>query len=698
MLRAGLPPLTAGLALVGTTSLVRADPGAPSGGATHVPVVEVHASPRPPSYFVPTQTTGTRADQPVHDLPQSMTVLDRTVIDDIGARRVEDALPLVPGVQLFSGYGGTWDDYTIRGFRVWAGTTHRNGYLNGYSGAHAADTVNVERIEVIRGPASALYGPALPGGAVNLVTKRPKAERQLSVGVWAGSFTTLRNELDATGPMGPKVNYRLTASASSTEGYRDYNSFSRWLVNPAVEFAPTEDTKLLVELQAYRSSYRADPLGVPWMVKGAIPVERSYVDPSLPRANFDGGLARVELDHKLSRRWALRVAIQNQIGQYVEKTILWGPPGEDGRMLERALMNWRQYGGAVALQSALRGEFSTGPFRHGVVVGLDAARERVAYRTAMSDPASAPLPIDVFNPRYGAVLPEVSLPSAPNTWSYGVVGLYANDVVTLLPRLKVMLGVRVDTFAQESSSDTVHDRASEVAVTPRAGAVFDVIDGVSAFANVSTGFWPSLGVTATGNVLRPEHSFSTEAGVRGVLMPDVVTLDVAAFRIDNRNFAVADADNPNFQHNIGEALSTGIEAMSTARLGRIFRCLASYAYTDARVVEDPAVPARVGQPLPLAAAHSGGAWGQFDLPITAGQKAGIGVGSTYTSERTLPDQSTIPGYVRFDAMLSYAVPHVRAALRFENLADTQYVKSGLNQYAVLFGAPRNVLLTLDARL
>jgi outer membrane receptor protein involved in Fe transport len=205
-------------------------------------------------------------------------------------------------------------------------------------------------------------------------------------------------------------------------------------------------------------------------------------------------------------------------------------------------------------------------------------------------------------------------------------------------------------------------------------------------------------VTATGNVLRPEHSVSTEAGVRTALAKDVATLDVAAFRIDNQNFAVADPDNPNFQHNIGEALSTGFEAMATMRAGKLLRGLASYAYTDARIVADPAAPERVGEPLPLAAAHSGGVWGQLDVPTFRTQKAGLGIGALYTSERALPDQSTIPGYVRLDAVVSYALAPIRAAVRIENLADTRYTKSGLNQYAVLPGAPRSVFFTLEARL
>jgi iron complex outermembrane receptor protein len=196
-------------------------------------VIEVTAAPRArPSYAAPTQMTGTREEREISDLPVTVGVANRTLMDDRLAHRTEDVLPLVPGVQLFAGSGGFWDDYTVRGFRVWAGTTFRNGFISGYSGANATDAVNIERVEVVRGPASALYGPGLPGGSINFVTKRPAADPRVDVGVSVGRFNTYRGELDATGPIAPGALYRMTASAESTAGYRDFNDFRRSIAKP----------------------------------------------------------------------------------------------------------------------------------------------------------------------------------------------------------------------------------------------------------------------------------------------------------------------------------------------------------------------------------------------------------------------------------------------------------------------------------
>ncbi|HEY3665772.1 MAG TPA: TonB-dependent receptor, partial [Polyangiaceae bacterium] len=153
----------------------------PASEPTATPIViEVTAPPRArPSYAAPTQMTGTREEREISDLPVTVGVANRTLMNDRLARRTEDVLPLVPGVQLFAGSGGFWDDYTVRGFRVWAGTTFRNGFISGYSGANATDAVNIERVEVVRGPASALYGPGLPGGSITFVTKRPAADSRV---------------------------------------------------------------------------------------------------------------------------------------------------------------------------------------------------------------------------------------------------------------------------------------------------------------------------------------------------------------------------------------------------------------------------------------------------------------------------------------------------------------------------------------
>jgi iron complex outermembrane receptor protein len=660
--------------------------------------VEVVA-PRP-SYAGRVQVTGSRQEEPVSDVPQSMTVLDRRLLDDVGARRADDAMLLVPGVQLFSGYGGTWDDYTIRGFHVWSVQTYRNGFMGGYSGPNATDAVNVERVEVLRGPASALYGPGLPGGSINYVTKQPLRHPRVTLGVVAGSFDTFRTELDATGPVSHDVRYRLTASGDTSSGYRDYNVFRRWLANPVVAIDLGPKTTLLVEAQGYQEMYRADPDGVP-VVGGdpfAFPVSRSFIEPALKPALVEGALGRVELTHQLGQKWTVRLAFEDKLGHYEEETILTGPIAADGRTIPRGVFNWSQGSESSALQAVVHGEFPTGPLTHSVFAGVDAGREVVSYRAAGSDPAY-PFNIDAFAPQYGSRIPPAPLPTgSPNQWSYGVAGVYASDMITVLPFLRVLVGARADSYSQKDFNPPVVDGVSELTASPRAAVLVNPLPGLSLYANVNQGFWPSLGVTADGHVLHPEHSLTYEAGLRKEIDGDRLTVDADVFHLVNRDIAVIDPTNPNFQVNRGEATSQGLELSVTAAPYRWLRLIASYAYVDASVTSDPD-PTNVGKPLPFAAKHSGAAWVQTSFLDARARGPSLGVGGVATSERSLLDHTTVPGYGRVDAVAGYRFGReLGARLRVQNALDQRYVRGGNDTNGILPGAPRAFFVELNASL
>ncbi len=678
------------------TVRARADDSGPPGGEKPPIVVDVAGHKREPSYAPAYQTTATRARRPVADVPQAITVVDRDLMNDLDARRTDDALPYVPGVQIYDSYGGVFDDYLVRGFHVWAGTVFRDGYLNGYSGGSTTDAINVERIEVIRGPASALYGPALPGGSINFVIKRPLAKRHFELGASVGSFDTYRGEIDATGPASRRVRYRLMAAAESTSGYREFNTFNRWLVNPQVEVDLAKGTSVFAEAQAFDVHFRSDPLGTPEVGGDPFyfPTERSYTEPFLPLSESRGYLGRVELQQRLGKRWSLRMGTQSRSGLYHENELYWRAPDADGRTLSRYLSNFEVKSADTILQVAVHGTADTGPLSHSVVVGTDLGHEQATFRAASTEGTGVDFPIDLFSPAHVAALPDLQLPDGPpNGWSYRVAGLYANDLIGFSP-VKLAVGARVDDYVQESHVGDFRDHESALAFSPRGGVVVDVIHGVSVYGNVSRGFWPSLGVDGnTGGVLKAETNFAYEGGVRGALDDNRATLDLAAFHIDDKNKAVTDPDNPSFQQQVGEAVSQGFEAQAAARLHRLLRVFASYAYTDVTITSNALDPSQVGQQFPLVAKNTAAVWGQVDVPTTGSDQLGVGVGVTYRGERSLLDGAMVPGFARVDSVLSYATPTVRTSLRVENLLDTRYVKGGLTRFAVLQGAPRNLMLT-----
>ncbi len=659
--------------------------------------VYVYGAPAPEStYKAREQVTGTRTTRDPAEVPQAVSVVSRTLLEDLRARRSDDAMPFVPSVQLGAGFGSVWDDYTVRGFRVWAGTMYRDGYLMGYSGIGATDTANVERIEVLRGPTAALYGPGLPGGTINIVTKQPLFVAQHSeASVGFGSFDTQRASIDLTGPLpGGHVAYRLTGSWDETDTFRDFNDSERAMLNPAVAFRFGK-TRVLTEVQFFRMEYRPDPLGVP-IVGGdpfRLPIERSYIEPDTPLTDFRGGLVHVEARHDLTPDVALRLGVQRQAG-YLDESATYGLGIEpDGRTLDRLATHFGSHSEDIAVQLGLDSSFKTGPAWHDLTLGSDLRYERVDWLLEIADP-TLPFAIDLFDPVYGQPQPPMlDAPPPENEWTYQIAGLYLNDKIGIVRELAVTLGARADLYRQTSVAPGVDDDKGELAPSGRLGVLYTPADVLSAYASVSRGFWPVVGVSATGSLLEPERNWGMEIGARFALPHDPLTVDVAVFRIDNTNISVPDPNQPDFQVQRGEARSQGLEVEATARLDSELRALASYAYNDARVTADPD-PALVDSPLPFVPDHSGAIWLQWQGAKGPLRGFGLGGGAIIVGERPLNDGTEIPSYGRLDSVASYRMGPGKIALRIENLLDTRYVRSGNDATSILFGAPRNAFLSL----
>lgn len=662
--------------------------------------VEIRA-PASPSFHEDGQVTGTRAGRPVSEVPQAITVLPSSVLESTGARRVEDVMLFVPSVQLGAGFGGVWDDYFVRGSRVWSGSIYRNGYLGGYSSLAALDAVNVERVEVLRGPAAALYGPSLPGGTINIVTKRPQALAAHTATLELGSFDTQRLTVDSTGPLTERSAYRVTAGFDTTASHRDFNDSNRFVLNPVFSFDPDERTRFLLETQLFRTRYRPDPGGTP-MLDGdpfALPRSRSYAEPNAEKTRFDGLLLRSELTRRLTSTTTLRLGAQTQ--EALEQETALFPIGlrDDRRTIDRLVSHLELKSRDVALQGSLELETKLGWVRQDALIGVDARYEHVDYQLFAADPLAAPFPIDLYEPRYGSPRPELAPVSARDArWTYGDVGLYINDQLHLLRALRVVVSGRLDGYRQATRAEGTQTDQGEVAPSGRAGLIVTPLDALSFYGNLSYGFWPVLGVSATGALLEPERSRGLELGARGKLFNGAVTFDGALYRVDNRDITVPDPERPEFQVQRGASRSAGLELAASARIGEIVRALVSYAASYAEITDD-ANPALVGRPLPLTARYSGAAWSELAVPLHRALQLIVGIGGRLVGARHLNDGTRVPGYFRLDSSLGARSHFVELDLFVNNLLDEEYVQSGNDSLSILRGAPRAFFtrLTLLAR-
>jgi len=187
-----------------------------------------------------------RSDTPLREIPQAVRVIPRQAIDDIGAVRIEEAYDYVSGINRQNSWGGLRDNFSIRGFAGNPNTANTNFLRNGFSdnrGHNASrDMANIERLEVIKGPASALYGSSEPGGILNIVTKKPQFKPGHAIGFYAGSYDTYRTTLDSTGPISETFAYRINVAAEDKGGFRDYIGSKRIMVAPSFTWLPTPNT------------------------------------------------------------------------------------------------------------------------------------------------------------------------------------------------------------------------------------------------------------------------------------------------------------------------------------------------------------------------------------------------------------------------------------------------------------------------
>lgn len=635
-----------------------------------------------------TQVTGSRASRSVDDVPQSVTALDGALLDSVGARRASEVLPLVPGVQLGTGFGGLWDDASIRGSRIWSGTMYRNGYLGGYSALAATDAVNVERLEVLRGPAAALFGPGLPGGTINVITKRPQPRAQQDFRLGLGSFGTSRSSVDSTGPLSSRVLYRLTGAFESTGGHRDFNASEQLILDPVFVYQLGPATRWLVESQVFRVRYRPDPHGVPALGGDALalPRRRSLIEPQTPRTHFDGLLLRTEITHRVSPQLLVRFGAQRQAALEKEQALYPLGLRPDGRTLDRLATRLDLQAEDVAAQAGLELQGKALGFRHDAVVGIDARSEGVDYALGTSDPAVEPYPIDVHDPVYGSPPPAIHA-GAPSRWAYQDVGVYVNELVELLPQLRLSGGARLDAYRQTSRVGAAEESKSKVAPSGRLGVLVHPSSWSTLYASTSRGFWPVLGVTAGGGLLDAESSLGVELGARMTLLDESLTLDAALFRLDNENISVPDPERPEFQVQRGESRSEGLETFVTFA-GHDVRAVGSYTWTHARVTADTD-PSVVGRDLPLAPRHSGALWIDYLLPLEDERSIELGGGGRATGRRMLNDGSAIPGYVRLDASAGLRDGPFRARLLLRNVLDADFAESGNDQLGILRGAGRS---------
>ena len=399
-------------------------------------------------YYVPDASTATRTDTPIRDIPASIQVVPREVIEDQGATNVREILRNVSGVTFSTSSGVRVERFVIRGFEA---NNFRNGFRDDFfSSRTQAELANIERVEVLKGPASVLFGRAEPSGIINFVTEKPLLDPYYELSFTAGDFNFYRPTLDFSGPLtaDESLAYRLNVAYENAGSFRDGVQTERFFIAPTLTWQISSDTELTLEF-SYLDDARPVDRGLVVLSDDEvadIPISTYLGDPE-PREDFGETRTELYLDHRfnpnLSLRSALRYTVATESGPGA--TLQITGPSEDDRNFPVTDFIGDQFYETFTLQNDLIAEFSTGSIEHTVLLGLEYS---YGFNSFFVQERSAGT-IDIFDPDYDFAFSSFEEPFSSED-RQNTFGIYLQDQITLLDNFQLVVGGRFDTFNNEN--------------------------------------------------------------------------------------------------------------------------------------------------------------------------------------------------------------------------------------------------------
>ena len=645
-------------------------------------------------YVVPDATTGTRTDTPLRDIPQSIQVIPQEVLEDQGVIRLNDALRNVSGVVAGSN-DPRGQRFNIRGFD--SSSVLRDGFrlTNGAAGNNGfPELVNIQQIEVLKGPAAILFGNVEPGGVINLVSEQPLDETAYTIDVGLGNRGLIEGSLDAGGPLDEdgRVRYRLNALRREEDYFRDFDTdVERVFLAPTVSWDISDRTNLTLDFE-FRDDERPSDFGLLAIGEEVadVPLDRVIGDPG---DIFEGKFLRAgyKLEHNFSDNWKLRNFgyFNRYESEFRGASALFGGFNEATGDTSFNFFSLSQPSDTYEVQTNVVGEFATGSIEHTLLAGFDFYR-REDDAIGRVDPFNS-APFNIFNPVYGLIARPADFDLLPtlldqesNLNSYG---LYIQDQIALADNLKVLAGLRYETFDQENinrSTDLNPAPGSETntnddAFSPRLGIVYQPIEPLSLFASYSRSFSPNAARTATGDIIEPEEGEQFEVGARAELLDGRFVASVAYFDITKQNVATPDPNNFLFSIASGEQRSRGVEVDLIGELSPGWNVVANYAYTDTEITEDNS--GLEGNELFGVPEHNFNLWTNYDIQSGPLEGLGFGIGFNAVGDRFGDNANsfTLEDYFLTNAAVSYQRDDWEIGLNIRNLFDQDYIESSENR-------------------
>jgi iron complex outermembrane receptor protein len=664
-----------------------------------------------------------RGDIPVKELPQSVQVISGEVLRAQVVTRLPEALDLAAGVSRQNTFGGVWDAFAIRGF---AGDINvPSGYLiNGFSArgfAGLRDTSSIERMEVIKGPGSALFGQGEPGGTVFITTKKPQFKPAGSVSASVGSYAFYRGEGDFTAPVTDDLAVRVNGAVERSNSFRDTIHSKRYFLTPSVLWKLGSNTSLSYELEWSKQKLPFDRGVVAYQGKlGIVPVSRFLGEPGDGPQTAKALGHQIELQHDFNSNWTLLAGFSQRhttlsgFGETPELVASRQPFFTTGTILSRQRRFSIYDSHDQILRAEVSGRIEVAGFTNHLLFGADHDHFKLdRYQTRSRPPvynSSLTLTqingVNVFNPVYG------NLPATTNfvfndSETDKSFGAYVTDQIDITRQVKIRLGARWDSYKQSigtflTAAQPPHQNVH--AFSPQIGLIFEPTPDITVYAAYAKGFRPNSGFDVNRNPFVPEKTKSAEIGVKMTALDGHLRGTVAAYTMEKTNVITADPVNQGFSLAIGVAKSRGVEMDASGDLPADVHFLVAYAYTDAfsaKAVLEPDFGKVVGAGAPLLniPKHNASLLLTKDFEVMQ-RKLTVGGTVKYLSKR-LGETGTnffLPSYTLVNLNASYALnDHLEVSVQARNVFNKEYYPASYATLWVVPGEPREFLARVTYR-
>ena len=706
---------------------------------------------RESSYKNTSSFSGTKTATAIRDIPQTINYVTKEVILDQGASTVNDVVKNVSGVSQYT----TYNDFSIRGFRT-TGNRNSGNLLNGMRAQtslwSASSLANIERVEVIKGPAAALFGNAAPGGIINRVTKKPLLQRLHTVSVNTGSWGTLKTYGDFTGPLNESKSllYRLNLGYETTDGYRDLQGRNTLTIAPSFSFIPNEKTRFNVDITYYRLDGKvdrgqtifgdADLYSVP--ITRSLSATNDFLRET--QMNISLGLTHKITDNLsfnstyLNSSYSEDLREHNQANSYYMQQQGKANTGDPTKILMQALLRQRTFRNN-SFNNYFNYNFTTGLVKHTLLVGYDyfqvellpgasqltaggyllkngkttttfnPTRLNTYVVDANNNPVTNVAVFDLNKPTTGNVMKETGkyIFTSGNTkptlqTSHGV---YLQEQLEV-SIVKLLLGLRKEFFMDYINyKENNEEKIEQQALIPRVSLVITANDNINFYSTWMKGFEPQTAAIQSdpdryGGPFDPVYSELYEMGVKTDWFNNRLSATASVFKIIQQN-SLYDAfpaviGKPDLKMQIGEEESNGFEFDLAGEITPNWSILANYAYIDARITKTAQNNEKdFDMQRPSTPRHSGNIWTKYIITEGPLKHLGFGAGYNFVTERygqvgRRTNTTVYPGYGLVNAVLYYKINQIQFQLNLNNVLNQTHWVGGYDKLRSFPGAPRNI--------